>query len=124
MKIISWVYLFISAGFEIGWVYCLKFMDLKKIFSIGFNGIIQNNQSLILLIPVIGYAITGIGNIIFFYLAMKEIPTSVAFAAWMAITLSGVKVIDTVVFKEGISTMQYISFALIIIGIIGLKKTL
>ena len=124
MKIISWTYLFIAAGLEIVWVYCLKFMELKKISSIGFTGMLTNKQNLILIIPVLGYALTGIGNIIFFYLAMKEIPTSVAFAVWMAITLSGVKIIDTYVFKEVITTVQVISFVLIIIGIIGLKKTL
>jgi quaternary ammonium compound-resistance protein SugE len=123
MKLLSWTYLFIAAGLEIVWVYCLKFMELKKIASIGFSGMLSNKQSMLLLIPVIGYAVTGVGNIIFFYLAMKQIPTSVAFAAWMAITLSGVKVIDTIVFKENISIIQYICFAMIILGIIGLKKT-
>ena len=124
MKLLAWTYLFIAAGLEIGWVYCLKFMELKKISSIGFTGMMSSKENMLLIIPVLGYAVTGVGNIIFFYMAMKQIPTSVAFAVWMAISLSGVKIIDTVVFKESISVIQYISFALIILGIIGLKKTL
>ena len=76
------------------------------------------------LLPLVGYVAFGLGNVVLFSLAMKQIPAATAFAAWMAMALVGVKLVDTVVFKEVFSFAHLVYLALIVIGIIGLKKTI
>lgn len=76
-----------------------------------------------ILVPPLGYVLFGLTNIFFFSLAMKEIPTAVAFAVWVAISIVGLKLMDVFVFKaSSISTTDFFFYALIIIGIIGIKK--
>jgi quaternary ammonium compound-resistance protein SugE len=57
-------------------------------------------------------------------MAMKQIPASTALAVWMGVTLVGVKLLDIGVFKESYSLYQFFYMALIVIGIVGLKKSL
>ena len=53
---------------------------------------------------------------------MKQIPASTALAAWMGITLVGVKLIDIGAFKEPYDLYQFIYMGLILVGIAGLKR--
>jgi quaternary ammonium compound-resistance protein SugE len=54
---------------------------------------------------------------------MKEIPASTAFAIWMGVTLAGVKMIEVFFFKDAIKPMDFVYLGLILIAIIGLKKS-
>jgi quaternary ammonium compound-resistance protein SugE len=55
-------------------------------------------------------------------MAMKQIPASTALAVWMGVALIGVKLVDISVFKEPYDLYQFFYMALIIIGIVGLKR--
>lgn len=118
----AWVYLFIASVFEIAWTFSLKFLDLKKIGAIRWSAFFGNRQNLLVLAPLLGYIVFGLANVCFFSLSMKQIPTATALAVWMGIALIGVKLVDISVFKEPWNPAQFFYMALILAGIIGLKK--
>jgi quaternary ammonium compound-resistance protein SugE len=123
MATIRWIYLVIAALSEVWWTYSLKYIDLKKIFSTPVKLYFTDFDKARIIAPVLGYILFGVGNIIFFSLAMKQIPTSVAFSAWVAISIIGLKLMDVFVFKaSSFSHTDFIYYALIIIGILGLKR--
>jgi quaternary ammonium compound-resistance protein SugE len=120
----QWLYLFIASLFEIGWIFSLRKLSFAEIKKISLQAITQHpTENLIVLLPLLGYISFGLANIYFFSLAMKHIPASTAFAIWMGLTLAGVKVIEVFLFKEAIKPMDYIYLGLILIAIIGLKKS-
>ncbi|MFI5148275.1 MAG: DMT family transporter [Bacteroidia bacterium] len=117
----AWIFLLIASVCEICWIYCLKYFKLKTLLSFKFSLLFTSLDNLKVLLPGLGYIIFGVGNILFFSKAMKQIPASVAFACWMAVALIGVKLVDTLVLKESVSMMNLLFIGLILIGIIGLK---
>jgi len=119
------MYLFIAAISEVWWTYSLKYIDVKKIFATPVKQYFVEPAHTKILLPAIGYILFGIGNIFFFSLAMKEIPTSVAFTVWVAISIIGLKLMDVFFFKaSSFNNTDFFFYALIIIGILGLKKTI
>jgi quaternary ammonium compound-resistance protein SugE len=72
---------------------------------------------------LVGYVVFGVANIIFFSTALKHISPAVGFAAWMGLTMLGIKLIDSLYFKQPTSLGQVVFMAFILIGIIGLKGT-
>lgn len=125
MSLLRWMYLFIAAISEVWWTYSLKYIDMKKILSTPVKLYFIEPQYAKFLLPVLGYILFGIGNIVFFSLAMKEIPTAVAFTVWVAMSIVGLKLMDVFVFKaSSFNANDFFFYALIIIGILGLKKTI
>jgi quaternary ammonium compound-resistance protein SugE len=120
----AWVYLFLASIFEVGWIFSLKFINVKNVKGISFESLKnQPLQDLLIVLPFIGYIVFGIGNIYCFSIAMKGIPASTAFAVWMAVALAGVKLVEVIIFKEPSKATDYIFLALILVAIIGLKRT-
>jgi quaternary ammonium compound-resistance protein SugE len=117
----AWIYLLIASCCEICWIYSLKFFSLKKLLTFKLTLLFSDKDNLFLLAPGVGYILFGVGNIICFSKAMKDIPASVAFAAWMAVALLGVKLVDSLVLKEPVSLFQLVFIGFILVGIIGLK---
>jgi quaternary ammonium compound-resistance protein SugE len=125
MTILRWTYLLIAALSEVWWTYSLKYINLKKIFSTPLRYYFEDATQVKILAPVAGYILFGVGNIIFFSLAMKGIPTSIAFTTWMAFSIVGLKLMDVFVFKaSSFHITDVIFYAFIVIGIIGLKKNI
>lgn len=118
----AWIYLLVASVFEIAWTFSLKFMDVKKIRAIHWQGFFNRRENWIILVPFIGYIVFGIGNILFFSMSMKQIPATTALAVWMGATLIGVKLVDVGFFKDTFAPLQLFYLALILIGIIGLKR--
>ncbi len=122
MNNMAWIYLFIAAVFEIAWTFSLKLLDFKKIGTIRWPAFFSDRQHILVLLPLIGYVLFGLANVFFFSLAMKQIPAATALAVWMGVALIGVKLVDISIFKEPWSPVQLFYLALILVGIIGLKK--
>ncbi len=123
MSLVRWIYLLIAAISEVWWTYSLKYIDLKKIFSTPVKSYFVEPQHTRILAPALGYLLFGICNIFFFSLAMKEIPTAIAFTVWVAMSIVGLKIMDVWVFKaSSFSNIDLLYYALIIIGILGLKR--
>jgi quaternary ammonium compound-resistance protein SugE len=118
----AWLYLFIASVFEIGWTFSIKYLDVKKVLAIQWLHFFDTRNNFYTLIPLIGYIVLGIGNIIFFSMALKQIPASTAMAVWLGTALIGVKLVDMLVFKQPYNFYQFFYFALILVGIIGLKR--
>lgn len=120
----SWIYLLIASLFEIAWTFSLKFMDVKKLRAVRLQEFFANGENMMILAPFIGYIVFGLGNILFFSMAMKQIPAATALAIWMGITLIGVKLVDVSLFKGNFNLYQLFYMTLIIIGIAGLKRNM
>lgn len=119
----AWIYLFIASLFEIGWTFSVKFLSFKQIGAIKWLHFFDATRSnVIVLVPLAGYILFGIANIAFFSMAIKQIPASTAMAVWLGVALVGVKLVDIFLFKEPYNYQQFIYFALILIGVVGLKR--
>jgi len=73
------------------------------------------------LLPFIGYILFGLANIYLFSLAIKQLPTAVAFAVWTAATLIFIKIAELLFFHQRISWTEVFFMLLIMVGILGLK---
>lgn len=116
----AWIYIIIAALFEAAWTYSvkyLKFGDFKLLTWVNF----YNIQGLTILAPITGYLVFGLANAYFFSLAIKQIPTGMAFAAWMGASIIVLKLSDTLFFKEATSWPEILFMLLIMGGIMGLK---
>lgn len=70
--------------------------------------------------------IMTIGFIFSFYClskAMQIVPAGVAYAVWTGVGSIGITVVGAFWFKERFALSQFISLALILIGVIGLRMT-
>jgi len=119
----SWIYLIVASMFEICWTFCLKFMNVKRVKTISWSSLFSRRENFEILAPFAGYVVFGIGNIIFFSMAMKHISATTALAAWMGLTLTGTKLAEVYLFKQPSNFYQFLYMGLILAGIIGLKQT-
>jgi multidrug transporter EmrE-like cation transporter len=67
--------------------------------------------------------ITYITSFIFLTLALKYLPAGLANAIWAGASVLLVAISGSIFFKEQITGLQMICFALIILGIVGLQLT-
>ena len=101
----SWIYLIIAGLFEIGWPLGLKLSQITRF------------RFLFIAVAVGSMALSGI----FLWLAQIDIPIGTAYAVWTGIGAAGTFLIGIVWFKDPAGMMRILSFALIVIGVIGLK---
>lgn len=118
----GWIYLIIASISEVAWVYSVKYMRFRDIFKMHFTELFAY-KNLSLILPLLGYIIFGIGNIILFSKAMKTIPAGIAYSVWMSVALVFIKITDVTIFKQPITLLQVIFILLILTGIAGLKIT-
>jgi len=119
----AWIYLFIASLCEIVWTFCIKFLSFKEIGTIKWLRFFEEPaKNLLILAPLGGYLAFGGANIVFFSMAIKQIPASTAMAVWLGVALIGVKLVDIFVFKQPYNIQQFVFFGLILIGVIGLKR--
>lgn len=120
----GWLYLIIGSFSQACWVYAVKFMDLKKLRGESWSGIFHDPVQARALLPFVGYAVFGAGNVIFLSMSMRYIPASTAYAVFVALALLASKLIDVFYFHQAYSGMQILWFACIVVGVIGLKRSL
>lgn len=101
----AWIYLVLAGVSEIGWPLGLKLSQTTK--SVG-GGIA---------LAVVSMALSGI----LLWLAQKEIPIGTAYAVWTGIGAAGTFVLGILIFGDAQSLGKWLSVALIIGGVIGLK---
>jgi quaternary ammonium compound-resistance protein SugE len=118
---LAWLYLILAALCETAWTYCLKFMKFSDLKTLTFDNFYRWPGGLQLLVPFIGYILFGLCNIYLFSMAIKQIPTAMAFAVWTATTLIFLKVVELTIFHQRISIPEVFFMLLIMVGILGLK---
>lgn len=120
---IHWVYLVVAACLEVCWIYSVKFLDFKKVWQISWSQLLKDQTQMQILLPLIGYIVFGVTNIMLFSVAMRKIPASTAFAVWMALALIGARIVEIAWFKDSFTWANIFFLVLILVGIIGLKST-
>jgi len=101
----AWIYLILAGVSEIGWPLGLK--------------ISQTSKSVVGGIVLAAVSMTVSGTLL--WLAQKEIPIGTAYAIWTGIGAAGTFVIGILIFGDAQSLGKWLSVALIIGGVIGLK---
>ena len=117
----QWIYIFIAALFETAWTFSLRFMKFSNLKLLRWDNFFKLETGLRWLLPFAGYILFGIGNIYFFSLAMKKIPTATAFAVWTAAAMILIKITDSFILRQKITFPEIFFLMLITCGIIGLK---
>jgi quaternary ammonium compound-resistance protein SugE len=118
---LAWIYLVLAATCETAWTFCLKYMKFSDLKTLRFINFFSWSGGLPVLIPFIGYLLFGLANIYLFSLAIKQIPTAIAFAVWTATTLILLKIAEVSFFHTRISLVEVFFMLVIMIGIFGLK---
>ncbi len=116
----AWIYILIAALFESAWTFSLKFLSFKDIKSLPLHKYLEM-EGILKIIPLLGYIVFGIGNIYFFSIALKTIPTATAMAVWTASALIFIKIAEILFFHEKLNWSEAFFLMLITIGIVGLK---
>lgn len=96
-------------------------MKLSQLKNLNLTNFYTPDMGLPVLLPIVGYVVFGVGNIYFFSLAMKQIPTATAFTVWTAIAIAMIKLAEVLFFHQKISWLEIFFLLLITIGIVGLK---
>ncbi len=116
-----WIYLILAACCETAWTFCLKYMKFSDLKTLRLFNFFKWSGGLPVLLPFIGYIAFGLFNIYLFSLAIKQLPTAVAFAVWTACTLIFIKAAELVFFRQQISLIEIFFMLMIMGGILGLK---
>ena len=118
----AWLFLVLAATCETAWTFCLKFMTFSELKTLRFENFYKwHNGGLPVLLPFVGYILFGLANIYLFSMAIKQIPTAMAFAVWTATTLIFLKIAEMVFFHQRISYTEVFFMLLIMVGIMGLR---
>jgi len=117
----AWLYLLLAATCETAWTFCLKFMKLGDLKTLRFINFYKWQGGLPVLLPLIGYILFGLANICLFSMAIKQLPTAIAFAVWTAATLIFIKIVELAFLRQSISIVEIFFMLLIMAGILGLR---
>lgn len=117
----AWIYLLIAAAFEAAWTFSLKYMKFAQLKTLRWNTFYNPQIGLPILLPFVGYILFGVGNIYFFSLAIKQVPTATAYAVWTAVTLILIKVAEMTFLNQRVSFAEGFFMLLIMVGILGMK---
>lgn len=116
----AWIYLILAATLETCWMFSLKFLAFSK-FKLLTSQNFFSPEGFNIWIPLAGYILFGIANVYFFSLAMKTIPTAIAFTIWTAMSITFIKVVEVTFLKGTLSALEIFFLTLVLVGIVGLK---
>ena len=116
----AWIYLIAAAALEACWMFSLKFLSFSKFKTLALDNFIKP-EGLNIWLPLAGYIVFGIANTYCFSVAMKTIPTAIAFTIWTAISIFFIKMVDVIFFENKVSLVEVFFLIVIVIGIVGLK---
>lgn len=117
----AWIYLIIAATLETAWTFCVKYMQFSQLKTFRPATMLLPQVGLPILLPFIGYIVFGVGNVYFFSLAIKNMPTATAYAVWTAATLLMIKLTETLFLKQRTTLPEILFMLMIMTGILGLK---
>lgn len=119
----GWFCLFMASLFQVAWTFSLKFLDFKKMQEVEWSSLAARKESIVLLLPLLGYIVFGLLNSFFLSVAMKSIPASTTIAVWLGMAVIGIKIADMIFFKDRLQAGQILWAMLIIAGVVGLKMS-
>ena len=107
---------------EVCWTYSLKALSMQRIREIDWAHSFSQPAGLLPVLPLLAYVAFGLANVMFLSMAMRELPTATAYAAWMALAVVGIKLVDVLYLKQPLSWQSIFFTSLIIIGVLGLRR--
>ena len=107
---------------EVCWTYSLKALNMQRIRELDWLHTFSQPIVLLPLLPLLAYVAFGLANVTFLSLAMRELPTATAYAAWMALAVVGIKLVDIFYLKQPFSWLHIFFTSLIIVGVLGLRR--
>ena len=107
---------------EVCWTYSLKALNMQRIKDIDWLHSYTQPATLLPVLPLLAYIGFGLANVIFLSQAMRSIPTATAYSAWMALAVVGIKLVDVFYLKQSLSWQSVFFTALIIVGVLGLRR--
>jgi quaternary ammonium compound-resistance protein SugE len=117
-----WIYLILASCCEIAWFYCIGYLNkltFRELYTFSF---LQKEDVYLTIVAIVGYILFGIANMLLFMKAIQKIPASIAFSIWTGVALVGITIIDGLFLNINLTIQQIGSIALIIVGVIGLKR--
>ena len=107
---------------EVCWTYSLKALNMQRIREVDWAHSWSQPAVLLPVLPLLAYVGFGLANVVFLSMAMKSIPTATAYSAWMALAVVGIKLVDVLYLKQAFSWPSVFYTALIIVGVLGLRR--
>lgn len=100
----GWLYLAAAGALEIVWASSLKLSEgfSRPLFS-----------AVAILSAIVSFALLA--------LALRTLPVGTAYAIWVGIGVGGVALFGVLILNEPVTLMRAVSFALVLIGLVGLK---
>ena len=108
---------------EVCWTYSLKALNMQRIREVDWLHSFSQPAGLLPVLPLLAYVGFGLANVVFLSMAMKTIPTATAYSAWMALAVVGIKLVDVLYLKQPLSWPSVFYTALIIVGVLGLRRS-
>ena len=99
-----WIYLLAAGVLEVVFATSMKYAD-------GFSKPIASVVTLI----------AAVGSVALLTMALKAIPLSVGYIAWMGIGAIGTVLLGLILFGESMTTAKLLSLVFIVVGVLGLK---
>ncbi len=75
------------------------------------------------IVSLVGFLVAGAASFFFLTQALRTLPVGVAYAVWTGIGAAGTAIIGMYFLGESRDTLKFVSLALLIGGIIGLRLT-
>jgi quaternary ammonium compound-resistance protein SugE len=101
-----WTLLLIAGLFEVGWAVGLKY-----------------SRGLTLLWPSVWTVASMVVSLYLLGLALRTLPVGSAYSVWVGVGAVGTVLLGILLFKEPVSGPRLLSVALVIAGIVGIKRT-
>ena len=102
----SWLYLVIAGLLEVVWAVGLKYTQ----------GFTKPAASMITIAAMVS-------SVVMLGMAMKQLPVGTAYGIWVGIGAVGAAILGIVLFAESVNALKFVSLALIVAGIVGLKAS-
>ena len=102
----SWLYLVIAGLLEVVWAVGLKYTQ----------GFTRPAASVITMAAMVS-------SVVLLGIAMKQLPVGTAYGIWVGIGAVGAAILGIVLFAESVNALKFVSLALIVAGIVGLKAS-
>jgi quaternary ammonium compound-resistance protein SugE len=99
------------------------FLILAGLLEIAFALSLKASQGFTRLWPSLGFAAAGAASFLLLSQALRTLPVGVAYAVWTGIGAAGTAIVGMYFLGESRDTLKFVSLALLIAGIIGLRLT-
>ncbi|MFD2145831.1 DMT family transporter [Mucilaginibacter antarcticus] len=116
----AWIYIIIASVLQAAWTYSVKSFSLDDLKLLNWANF-YTLQSIIYMAPITGYIVFGAANAWFFSMAIKDIPTAMAFAAWTGGSIICIKLAGVIFYKEPTNWPELFFMLMIMGGVMGLK---